>query len=108
MGWAVLTSAGARRWIARVAAASALAMSLAYVPYRLLDPAANRQIERLRTQLDKTRAETEELRRQTRELVREIDALRNDPSAVAEIARDDLGMVRPDEIIIRLEPEGAR
>jgi len=108
MQFSLSTSAVARRWAARLAAAFALAVSLAYVPYRLLDPAAKKQIYDLRHQLEQTREATAELERENLDLAREVDALRNDPSAVADIARDDLGMVREGELLIRLEAEAPR
>ncbi len=91
------------RWAARVGLAAALAISLAYVPYRLLDPVGTRQIGELRSQLRQTRARRAELEAQNAQYRREIRGLRTDPSVIEDIAREDLGMVRPDEIVIRVD-----
>ena len=88
--------------------AAALAISLAYVPYRLLDPVGTRQVVVLRSELQDIRARRAELTAENAELRREIDGLRQDPSVIEDIAREDLGMVRPDEIIIRVEAEKGR
>ena len=92
------------RWAARVAAAAALAVSLAYVPYRLLDPVGTRQIGELRSELRKTRARKAALEAENAQYRRDIRGLRTDPTVIEDLARDDLGMVRPDEIVIRVVP----
>ena len=48
---------------------------------------------------DVTRLEAREA-----ELVREIEALRSDPSYIEQVARRDLGFVRPGEVIVQLPP----
>ena len=52
-------------------------------------------------------AEMTERNRQTaaenRVLVREIEALRTDPSALERAAREELGFVKPGEVVINLE-----
>lgn len=97
----------ARRWAARVGLAAALAASLAYVPYRLLDPASARTVAAMRAELERTRARQRELAEQNAEFRRDIDGLRADPRAVEDVARDELGMLRPDEIAIQIEPRAA-
>jgi cell division protein FtsB len=92
-----------KRWAARLALAVALAISLAYVPYRLLDPVGARHVRELRAQQNDTRARNAQLKVENTQLRREIDGLRNDPSVIEDIAREDLGMVREREIIIRIE-----
>ena len=92
-----------KRWAARVALATALATSLAYVPYRLLDPVGTAHLSELRTELDETMSEQRRLQRENEQLRREIQGLRGDPAVIEDIARDDLGMVRDDEIVIRID-----
>ena len=38
-------------------------------------------------------------------LAREVDALRTDVGAIEDRARADLGMVYPDEVVLRVEPD---
>lgn len=33
-----------------------------------------------------------------------IDGLRNDPAVIERVARQDLGLARPDEVVIRVKP----
>jgi len=97
-----------KRWAARVGLAAALAISLAYVPYRLLDPVGARRVAELRSELRGIRGRHAKLTAENHQLRQEIDGLRQDPSVIEDIAREDLGMVRPDEIIIRVETEPRR
>ena len=79
----------------------ALAAGLAYLPYRLRDSGPS--APQLEAELARTRAETARLRAQNARDAGEIEALRTDPAAVEDLARDDLGMVREGELIIRIE-----
>lgn len=85
--------------------ATALAVVLAYFPYRLLDGASVRKAEELRVQYRRTMEASRKLAGENDRLRREVDALKSDVSAIEDIARDELGMVRPGEIIIRIEEE---
>lgn len=89
-----------------MALATGLAIVLAYFPYRLLDGASARKADELRLQYQRTVEATRALTAENARLRREIEALKSDASAVEDIARDELGMVRPGEIIIRIEDEG--
>ncbi len=94
-----------RRWAGRIGLALALAAGLAYLPYRLRDTGPT--APQLEAELARTRAETARLRAENARHAREIEALRTDPEAVEDLARDDLGMVREGELIIRLEGAAA-
>jgi len=95
-----------KRWAARIALAVALAISLAYVPSRLLDPVGAKRVRDLRSELADTRAAISRISVENDQLRREIKGLRDDPSVIEDIAREDLGMVRADEILIRIERSG--
>lgn len=56
----------------------------------------DRELRRTRDSIDALRDENEKYRR-------EIDALKNDPGAIEDIARSELGMVRPGDVVIRVE-----
>ncbi len=79
-----------------------MAISLAYVPYRLLDPVGTRHVAEIRSEMEEVRVRQAKLTADNARLRREIDGLRRDPSVIEDIAREDLGMVRADEIIIRV------
>jgi cell division protein FtsB len=63
-----------------------------------------------RRRVDALRAELEELRAENARLSSEITALRTSPRAIEQIAREELGLARPDETVfsIREEGEGGR
>lgn len=92
-----------QRWALRMALATALAIALAYLPYRLLDGDAARKAQSLREQHQRALAASRVLAEENERLRYEIEALRSDVTAIEDIAREELGMVRPGEIILRME-----
>ena len=58
----------------------------------------------LRSQLGEASSRAERLQAEERRLAREIQRLREDEFTVEAAARSALGMVRPGEIVVRLEP----
>lgn len=65
---------------------------------------AGAQYETATTALDRQRAENQRLREQ-------VDRLTNDPAAIEELARDELGLMRPGEklfIVKDLKPTATR
>jgi cell division protein FtsB len=91
-----------RRWTARFGLAIVVAVAIGYLPGHVLrrDPRA----AKLQTQLEELAGEAKVLAEGNARLAREIEALRTDVSAVEDLARTDLGMVYPDELVLRLEP----
>ena len=91
----------ARRWTTRVALAVVVAIGIGYLPATVLrrDPRA----AKLEGQLDQLDAEARALAAGNAEMLREIDGLRHDVGAIEERARADLGMVYPDEIVLRVQ-----
>ena len=89
------------RWGIRLVLAVVVAVAIGYLPGEVLrsDPRA----AKLRVQLDELEIEARELAEKNATLVREIRALSSDVRAVEDRARSDLGMVYPDEIVIRVE-----
>lgn len=92
-----------RRWTTRAGLAIAVAAVIGYVPGQVLrrDPRASK----IEAQLADLDAEAKQLATRNAELVREIEALRNDVGAIEDRARADLGMVYPDEIVMRVGTE---
>ena len=93
-----------RRWSTRLGLAVIVAAVIGYVPAQVLrrDPRS----VMLRDQLDALEVEARSLAAENAALAREIDALRTDIGAVENRARVDLGMVYPDELVLRV-PEAA-
>lgn len=94
-----------RRWGARFALAVLIAIAIGYVPGQIVrrDPRAGK----LEVQLDQLAGEARGVAARNQILRREIAALRSDIGAIEDRARADLGMVYPDEIVLRLPPEAA-
>ena len=95
-----------RRWGIRLGLAVVVAIAIGYLPGGLLrrDPRALK----LEQQLAEQQAEARELVAGNARLARDIDALREDVHAIENHARIDLGMVYPDEIVMRIRHEGER
>ena len=89
-----------RRWMMRFGLAVVVAIAIGYVPGQLLhkDPRA----EKLQQELEQARADALELAAGNAALYREVEALRSDVGAIEDRARADLGMVYPDEVVLRV------
>jgi cell division protein FtsB len=98
-GW----GAPPRGWWIRVALAASLAVALAFVPTGIRRSDADRHLERLEAEVADTRLRIAELDEENRELRGEIRGLADDPRAIEDRARRDLGMVYPGELVIQLE-----
>jgi cell division protein FtsB len=89
-----------RRWSARVGLAIVVAILIGYLPGQVLrrDP----RTAMLHRQLEQIDVEARALALGNAALMRDIEALRNDVGAIEDRARADLGMVYPDEIVLRV------
>jgi cell division protein FtsB len=68
-----------------------------------LDPDGIRKVVRLRAEAARMRAENERLASENAALAREARGLRGDAAALERAAREELGYVRPGEIVIKLD-----
>ena len=80
---------------------SLMVMAIMTVPTLVLDEQGLPRYRHLREELGELRASNEELVREIASLKGEIEALRTDPSYVERIARDELGMVRAEELVFQ-------
>ena len=71
------------------------------VPLRILAEEGLPRYRALQAEQVDLDAQNERMRREVRDLQREVEALRTDPGAIERIARDELGMVRPGEVIFQ-------
>jgi cell division protein FtsB len=97
-----------RLWGLRLAAALLLAGAIAYMPYHLLGSTSGAQLERMEHELGRVRGDIAARKADNVDLRRDIEALGSEPGAIEDIARRDLGMVRPGEVILRFEQGPAR
>ena len=85
------------RVVALLAAVAALAwVAILYFPLMHQNEVMRQQI----VQLDRQILEEEAANRQVR---LEIDSLKTDPKTVERLAREQLGLARPDETVVRFE-----
>lgn len=78
-----------------------LVLSIVSVPLAILDEQGLPRYRALKSELAEVRRVNERMRRDVEDLQREVAALRSDPEAIERIARDELGMVRDDEILFQ-------
>jgi cell division protein FtsB len=94
-------------WLVRLALAAIVAGALAYIPYRVYGEAGYVRYRKLDDQQGDLTRGNQRLIEENRQLSREISLLRSDPDAVRRAAREELGMIAPGEIIIKIEPASA-
>ena len=91
---------GRRAWVLGTAIALlALAVGSVFGDRGILNLVQKRQ------QVDELRAELESLRADNAQLASEVLALRSSPRAVERLAREELGLARPDETVFLLRQE---
>jgi cell division protein FtsB len=89
----------ARNKVLMVAAVLAGVLSLASVA----DAKGFRRYLRLRQDVEALQERNRALAQQNESLLREINALRKDPAALERAAREELGYVKPGELVFHLE-----
>ena len=62
------------------------------------------RLQQMRVQLEALERDNATLRQQAARLTQTIDRLRNDPSYLERIAREEQGMVRPGDTILKFPP----
>jgi cell division protein FtsB len=85
-----------------------LAVSLISVPILLLEPQGLPRMRSLETELSGVQTENAELRRDVGKLRTEVKELRENPTAVERIGREQLGLVRKSEVVFQFERQNAR
>jgi len=63
-------------------------------------------MRRTQNEIDKVQANLDQLSKENEQLEQEVKDLKSDPRLIEKIARDDLGLARPGEVIIRV-PQAA-
>ncbi len=89
-----------RRWATRLVLAIVVAILIGYLPGEALrrDPRA----VKLEGQVQTLETDAQNLAAGNAALAREVEALRTDVGAIEDHARADLGMVYPDEVVLRV------
>lgn len=94
-----------RRWGTRLSLALAVAVVIGYVPAQIL--ARDPRVPSLRRQVSGLEREIDEVEQKNLRMVREIEALRSDIHTIESRARAELGMVYPNELVLRIATGGA-
>jgi cell division protein FtsB len=82
---------------------SLLGVAIVSVPMLVMGEAGLPRWRALRAEHSEVEHENDRMRREVAQLRVEVDRLRDDPEAIERIARDELGMVRDDELLFQFE-----
>jgi cell division protein FtsB len=77
-----------------------LALTLLTVPFLIFGDGGLGRVDRLESELQKIREDNGKLEAKCAELRRRLDAYRTRPGYLEDVARDELGLVRPDELVL--------
>ena len=91
------------RWVIRVSVALLLAVAFGYLPYRVYGGPGLGKLMELRRELAALETKNQIMRAENERLAREVRALRHDLTAIERVAREELGLVRPGEIVFQFE-----
>ena len=100
-------------WVRRLGIAALLAVALGWVPYHLYGSSGLARYVRLKGERDALHEANLKLYEQNQRLRAELDALSDEDgnlsrAAVERAARDELGLVKPGEVVYQVgEPGGA-
>ena len=97
-------------WLRRLGIASLVAVALGWVPYQLYATSGLARFLKLRGERDSLHAANVKLYDDNQRKRAELDALSDGENAVSRAAieraaRDELGLVKPGEIVFKLEEE---
>lgn len=98
-------------WLNRILLATLVAAGIAYGPEQFELATRSDDLSRVRTERNALAEGNERLREDIRLLRAEVQALKHDPREVARIAREDLNLVAPGEVVFEVEhvaPTGSR
>ncbi len=97
-------------WFRRLGIAAVVAVSLGYVPYHLYSSSGLARFLKLKAERDALHATNLKTHESNQRLRGELEALSDGPgsdqlsrAAVERAARDELGLVKPGEIVFKIE-----
>jgi len=85
----------------RLALAGVLAIAMGYLPYRVYGPDGVARVQRLEQDLTELDEANRALERENQQLRLQIHSLKRDRHTIERVARDELGMVRPGDIVFQ-------
>lgn len=91
-------------WLRRLGAAMVIALGLGWLPYQVYGRSGVARMMRLRAELDGLRRENAAMREANARLRAEIQLYDEDEAtAIERVARDELGLVKPGELVFKIE-----
>jgi cell division protein FtsB len=80
-----------------------LAVAIVSVPVMIFSASGLERLNSLRHERARADEEISRLSQQIRELRSEVDRIKDDPAAVEQVARDELGLVRQTEVVFQFK-----
>ncbi|MCC6746268.1 MAG: septum formation initiator family protein [Deltaproteobacteria bacterium] len=96
-------SPASHRWVLRLALAGGLAVGLGYLPYRAYGPSGVGRVHRLEQQLDRLDRGNAAMQEENQRLRGQVKRLTDGRRAIERVARDELGLVRPGDLVFQFE-----
>jgi cell division protein FtsB len=90
--------------VERVLPIAILVVALVGAPVLIFSPEGLPRLRGLEREMASVEEENKRLEREIEELRGRVERLRDDPTAVERIARDDLGLVRQSEVVFQFPP----
>ena len=90
-------------WVNRILIAALVAAIVAFGPKQLELAASSDDLSRVNAEREELTVANETLEEEIRLLQAEVDALKADPAEVARIAREDLNLVLPGEVVFEVQ-----
>lgn len=91
------------QWVNRILLAALLAFAVAYLPRHIYSSGGTDDLGRVDREHQTLHHSNERLRGEIAALRAEVAALKRDPAEVARIAREDLGLIRPGEVVFEVQ-----
>lgn len=78
-----------------------IGVALISVPVQIFSRSGLSQLRQLDQERARLSEQEQQLRHSITELRAEVERIKNDPAAVEQVARDELGLVRPTEVVFQ-------
>jgi cell division protein FtsB len=91
---------------AKVSFLLALALALGFIAYTLLGPGGGAKRAQLEAELQRIQGENKKLQEENRRLSLQAKALQERNDFIEKTIREELGLIRPDELILSMPPAG--
>ena len=92
-----------RQWLIRFTGAAVLVVLLGAIPDLIYRSDGYVRYRKMLNELAELARRNEAQRAENAALRRDVHRLRTDPAAIGAVARDELGLVKPGEIVIQIE-----